>query len=429
MTAAADLLALRERKRGLDAAWLFTLVTAFLAAAVPWYLRSLEIALTPLAAILFGAAVALFAVALATDRLRRRGAVLGATLAAQLVGLGVLGAAWHLAGGMANPVFLLVFAQPVAAGGLLLPRWQAYGTALAAVAVVTAVAWMGSPDLRWYAQRAGLPVEALAGLLPELPGRGEAHPGLRLAPGFLFAGVVAFAVLAPALAVVTGALAAAAGRFDRQAAEGSPLLGRAIRAAAAPAALVDVASRRVVEASKGFLVRLLLDPEDLTEENLFELVDFADRGAVEALLAGAGGELPFTVYRVGPETRVARLRLDLIAVGGERYAWMSLEDLTEIHALAAAFDAVDEPWIVIGPDLLPRYSNRAAERLLGTLDVGVEVPELLDGHGRPDGWWRPAERERTVELAGETFRCRSLRIAGGREQGLILVHLRQEATS
>jgi len=321
-----DPLARRERKRGLDALWLFTFVAAFLAVAAPWYVRSLEIDLVPPAATLFVAAAAYFAVAKVTDRLRRGGAVAAVTAASQLVGVGVLAVVWHLAGGVHYPLFVLVFALPVAGAGVLLPRWQVWTSAVAAVAAVAAVTWIESPDLRWYALRAGLPVETLVGLLPEAPSRaGDAFPDVRLPPAFLFAALAACAVLLPALAVLTRALASARSQSARSD-DAAELLGAAFRASPASLALVDTASLRVVAASAGFLARLLLDEQDLREKDLFELVAFADRGAVAGLLAADGGEVPAAVYRVGPETRTARLRLDLIDSNGGRYAWLCLED-------------------------------------------------------------------------------------------------------
>lgn len=209
-----DLLVLRERKRALDTVWLFTLTVAFLAVAVPWFLRALEIDLAPVAWGLFSFALIYLLAAFGTDKLRRRGALVAAMGLAQLFGFLVLSAVWHLSGGLFNPAFLLVFTLPVMAGAVVLPRWPRHASAPFAVALVLAVAWMESSDLRWYALKSGLPVEWLADLLPELSRAGEPFPSLQAPPSYHFVICLVFAGALPALALVARALAEVAARYE-----------------------------------------------------------------------------------------------------------------------------------------------------------------------------------------------------------------------
>lgn len=155
--AAGEFAALRERKRLLDDAWLLTLFVILLATAVPWFLRIMELDLAPLAWSLFGFGLIYLATALTADRLQDRRSLLLILGALQAVGVLFLGFLWHYAGGLQNPMFLLVFVLPVV-GGSLISRWQSYTSALLAAAAVAAVTFVEAPELWWYVAQMGLPV-------------------------------------------------------------------------------------------------------------------------------------------------------------------------------------------------------------------------------------------------------------------------------
>ncbi|MGH8699768.1 MAG: hypothetical protein ACREVR_01145, partial [Burkholderiales bacterium] len=147
---AAGLVALRERKRVFDDVWLVTLFVVLLAIAVPWFLRLLDVPLGPVAWSLFGFGALYLVLSLWGDRLESPAVMLAIIGLVQATGVLFLGLVWHLAGGAQNPVFLLAFAVPVVAGGMLLPHWQAHATAVLSVLTVLTVVLMNAPELRWY---------------------------------------------------------------------------------------------------------------------------------------------------------------------------------------------------------------------------------------------------------------------------------------
>ena len=54
------------------------------------------------------------------------------------------------------------------------------------------------------------------------------------------------------------------------------------------------------------------------------LLVFSDPQAVRSLLSGSFGELPFCAYRIGAQTRIARVRFYRIRGNGEDYACVSV---------------------------------------------------------------------------------------------------------
>lgn len=431
---------LRQRKGAFDRIWLTTLVVAALAVAVPWYLRAIELDLARLAWWTFGFALVYLASSLVIDRLGSVRWLRVGSGVQQLAGLLFLGLMWHAAGGLANPVFLLVFALPVVGVALVARGWQPPATALAAVLVALAVGLAESPELIWYLRQIGVPMAplaALAGVLaPASPGP---YAGLAMPPAFLFVQLELFAVLLLTVALVADTVARTVERLTsrlqstalarRQAAG---LASAVLRAAPVPSVLVLAESHEVVAASRSFEQRLLLTPGELEGRGLLELVDFSQPEMVEGLLAAGAGEVPFVAYRVGSETRVARLRAAPIDFGEARYVHLSVDDLTDLYYLEAALDASADPLLVIGADSRLVYSNRAAHRLFEDLHFGADADGLLDPAGLARGWWAPGVRrrlERTVELDGRRYRAVSTAapiLGESRALTVLALHLEEE---
>jgi len=127
--------------------------------------------------------------------------------------------------------------------------------------------------------------------------------------------------------------------------------------------------------------------EDLAGQELFDLLRFAEPGRVRGLLQAGDGDLPFCRYLVGREARVAHLNVYAFRYQGASYAWVSFRDRTDLFYLQAAFQAIDEPLLVIGSDDRLRYANRAAEEVFGELYFGMDASAALKGSGLPERWW------------------------------------------
>lgn len=426
---------LLERKRLLDDTWLLTLFVIFLATALPWFLRIVELDFAPVAWSLFAYGAAYLALGFATDRMRSHGSlpiVLGTLQAAGVVFLGFI---WHQAGGLQNPMFLLAFALPVVGGGLI-SRWQPYVSALLGTAVVTIIGFIEAPELRWYALQLGLPVTWLADFTAQtLPNEQRAFPGFYAPPSYYCVLLVLFAMLLFGIALMSESLTsflfrlhARLGLSARALDEAQALSTQVLRVAPVPTALVFADTFNIVHASQSFISHLQVSRKALRSGNLFDVVNFSYPEAVEGLINGGGGEVPFCVYRVGNETRIARVRAYSLMHEGIRCAYLSVEDFSETYYLRAALDAADYALLVIGAGDRILCFNKIAQGLFGEVAYGMEASRLLIRDGLLDGWWRPGPRGRhkhQLELSRRSYQATSVAVPlAGEEEQLIILALR-----
>jgi PAS domain-containing protein len=431
-----DLGALRERKRLFDDVWLLTLFVIFIALATPWFLRILDVDFAPLAWSLFGFGLVYVAGSMATDRVDSRRNLFLIVGVLQALGVIFLGFLWHLTGGLQNPLFLLVFVMPVIAGSLVSLSWQSYLTALLAVIVVALVALIEAPELRWYLIENGIPVQGLIKRLPE-PAASASQPFPSFsAPASYFVVVLElFAVFLFAVALMTESLNTLLRRLYGRLGYSMNALNEAesrsqevLRASPFPAALIYADTFKVEQASQSFMHHLMLRRDSLLTKNLFDLINFSYPEVVQELIEGTGGELPFAVYRVATETRMARIRVYPIHHSGVRYAYVSVEDMSDLYYLQAAFNAVDEALIVVGANQRILYFNQTAQILFGALHFGIEAGSALKLSGLPDAWWVLGLRtslERQIELDSKRYRihCVVVDIPGEHDK-LTIVSLR-----
>jgi uncharacterized membrane protein len=431
-----DLAGLRERKQVLDDGWLLMLLSVALAVGIPWFLRNSQVDLAPVMWAVFAYGVAYLAVSRVVERLRGPRARLEALTALQAIAVLFVAYLWHHAGNLQNPLFLMVFAIPVAAAGCVLPGARASLLALLAVAGATLVALLNAPQLRWYMSQLGIPVEAIPGALTAQGPR--PFPGMDMPAAYLFVLLVTFAVLVFAVALLSQSVAAqlrgllarldASGKALTQA---NTLAAEVMRAAPYPTALVYTDTLNVAQASQVFLQRMELLPEWLQERDLFALVDFGAPETIRELIAGGGGEAPVAAYRVGGALHLARIRVSLVEHAGLRYACITFEDALDSVLMHAAFEAAADALLVIGWDGKIRAFNSSASQRLPGLREGVEAALVLGAGDGAAGWWvlgPRAQRERPVTLAGETYeaRCTAVAVAGLQDR-LTVVQLRAPA--
>lgn len=426
--------ALAERKQVLDDAWLLMLLGVALAVGVPWFLRTLPIDTARVTWAVFAYGVTYLAVSRLADRLRGTTALLNALTAMQAASVAFLALLWHLVGGLQNPLFLLVFAIPIAATGAVLPGARAFAVTLLAIAAVGVVALANAPELRWYLTQLGVP----AALVPTHAASGpRPFPGLDLPAAYLVVLLASFAGLALALALVAHSVALMARRFEargeaavRAAGDATSLAGDVLRAIPFPAALVYRDTFNVAQASASFLKRMNALPESLGEKNFFGLVRFTYPEVVENAIARGEGEIAFAVYRVDETASAARVHVSAVEHAGSNFALIVIEDIAERFTLQAAMGAVASAVVVIGEDDRVRYFNPAAAGALPGIALGMHAATPL---GQPDagGWWRLGDRgkrERQVRLAGRAFDARCVAAnAPGKQDRVTVVELTRTA--
>ena len=428
-----DLASLRERKRLFDDVWLLTLFVIFLAIAIPWFLRILDVELGPLAWSLFGFGLMHLLGTIFADRADNRRHLVLMIGAVQGIGIIFLGYVWHLAGGLQNPTFLLAFGLPVIAGGLVLVGWQSYATAFLAMATVSSVALIEAPELRWYLLEMGLPLGPIIRHLPHAEtGATQASSTLIAPASYLFVLLELFGAFMLALALLTESLNALLrrlyvrlGRSMAATNEAEMSALDALESSPYPALWVSPDSFVIERASANFLQHFGLAPEAASNANLFDLVAFSYADVVEGLITGSGGEYPLAIYRIGSETRVAHVRVRPIRYDGRSLAYVTFEDLSNGYLLRAVFDAAEDGLVIVGPAGTITHYNPVAARLLPALQIGGAAMSALDRPEFPKGWWELEMRRRMtsyIELDGKRFRvqCVAHEIPGEADKFTIL---------
>ena len=377
------LLPLLERKRLIDAAWLVCLFASVASLAIPWFFSILDVDLTRAAGLVFIYALAYLALATITDRWNSMRAVWIVMRVMTMTSVLFLGALWHLAGGLDNPAFLLAFTLPVIISGVMLLGWQAHATALISIVVVAVVAVAESPDLRWYLNRLHAWPTYLALPISPLFTRSQRLAGLDATPGYEFIVVETFAVMQFIVAFLSTPLATFLLRINARLQTSTVLLTQVrglfhavLVAAPEPVVVVYADSGQVVEASESFMHRMLLRPSELVGKGIFELVSFVQPERVKQALESHHGQISFCAYTVDDEMRIANLSFHRTDHEGVGYVFLAWEELTELYYLQSAFDAIEDPVVVVGRDEKVQYGNRPAHALFGDLHFGAALYSL-----------------------------------------------------
>lgn len=373
--------AVLERKRMLDAAWVVCWVALVSAAAVPWFLNVLPIDLARAAWFVFVSACGYLIVAALTDRLNSQIAVAMAMRVMPLVSIVLMGALWHLVGGIANPIFLLAFVLPVIISGSTAISRQAMASALLAAAVVFVIALAESYELRWYliggSPRTWWVLDILARGLPSRP---DIFPEVRPSPAYQLTILATFTVTQLLVAFLATPLATLLRRLDTRIQTSHQMLNEVqglfhavLTSEPEPSLIVYADSLQVVQASDSFFKRMLLRPSDILGKGLFDFVQFDRADEVRQALATPGGTLPFVVYRVHGELRIANVTHHRTDHRGGAYVYVGWQEVTELYYLKSAFDAVEDPLAVVGPNSRIKYANSSARELFGELHFGMEI--------------------------------------------------------
>jgi diguanylate cyclase (GGDEF)-like protein len=226
--------------------------------------------------------------------------------------------------------------------------------------------------------------------------------------------------LARLAAAIERELEQASERRAKRRAEG--LFQSVLRASPVPAALVDMATRRVVDGSDSFR-RQFIETYSL-DRGLFDLIEFTQPERIEQLLARGSGTAWYAVYYASGVARMANVRCYTVEHEGTSYAYVTVEDVTEQHYLKAAFDAVPDPLLILSSRQTLLYGNRAAEEVFGNLYFGMDVRPLLRQEGEADAWWALMDRfeEKRVEIAAQPYDATAVpfRFAGEGEASTIL---------
>jgi hypothetical protein len=399
----------------LDDIWLLAIFTVLLSIVLPWFISSFEVDLMHAATglLALGAVHIAFTVVCAphrpaTVRRRRMLAVLHA------LAIAFLGYTWLHAGGVQNPMFLIVFALPVVAA-VFISRFQPYAMAILSVLVVSLASLAQSPELRWYVNGLSASGSWIASLFGSDAGStgGAPFPGFYAPAGYFVVLLEVFAILMFACAFAADHLGTV---FERlyshvttaraEAARGQELWSKLIEALPVPALLVDAETSQIICASERVASAYCELDAEVAGANLFDTIKFSYPEVVQELISGLDGTAPLTMIRVAEAIHVTELRVQHVAQKGRRFALVIIDDTTEAFCMKAALDTADHASLVLDTQGRVLALNKPAAALFPGTVVGAEVSRLLTHAGLTGRWWESqlaGRRRMHVEIGPRLF--------------------------
>ena len=343
-----------ERKRVLDFVWVFTLAVQAGALLLFAWLGWLDRGIGSTSRSVLACGILFVLAADLSYRLVSPRAVEHSIYGVQVVGVGLLAYLWTLSGGTSHAAGLAFFVPPLVASGMVGLAWLPQITAALAVAGV------------WIADAAAGPAAS-------------AHQGASL----LWLFTAASAGLAVGSPILSGLLVRLHQRIRSEsdlADEAHGTFQAVMRGAGDPIVVVYADTLQVAHASESFYRRMLLDRRTTTGRSLFNLLRFANRERMESMFEEESGVIPFQHVEIGPEPIVANLRFFHSDQAGTRYLHITFEEVTDLYYFQHAFDAIEDPLVIVGDVGELFYANRAANALLGELYVGKPMLNLLRSH-------------------------------------------------
>jgi hypothetical protein len=398
----------------LDDIWLLAIAAILLAIAIPWLFSSFDIDLSfaSLGVLALGGVHVVFAALSASGRPRTSGR---ARLLATVHGVGivVVGFIWLNAGGLQNSAFLAVFALPVI-GSVFVSRWQPYLMSLLSIIVVTVVALVQEPQLRWYAAGVNEVGRGVAALLGSGSTSGAApFPGFYAPSGYFLVTLQVFAVFVIACAVAAEHLGAV---FERmyanlinaraEAQRGQDMWTALIEQLPVPALLVDADTSQVICASAQLAPSFCELDAEVEGNDLYRVIRFSYPEVMQQLVGGFGGTAPLTMIHVGNEVRVTDVRVQHVSQRGRRFALLLITDSTDAFIRRAALEAADHAALIVDSRGIVLGFNHQVTSLFPDATSGVEVRTLLERAGISTDWFEPqigGKRRTLLELPPRLF--------------------------
>lgn len=415
----AGLSPMRRHKEMFDNTWTLSTVLIIGLVVLSWYFGLAQLDIGAIVWTLAALAVLQLGLSACGNQIQSGMPLRLWAFASQLSGTMLLGVAWHLMGGVQQPLFLLFAVLPLLPASLLLNVWQQQA-ALVVWLMTLGSGLLLSPDTNSFiAQHYGLSTAATPWLPAWFPRSHVAFTDISTSPPYNFALIITVAAMGVALSTTARALV---GLFRHETVRMTLTLHELARVETLNAALVtrsplscllvQSASGRIVQASECF-VRDFQVPEP-QGRFLLDTIAFSYPSVVKRLLRSGGEELLEAV--VGARIAVLRLRVESIGDGESQLALMSLESREDVY-WRAEVDALDEPAFIVSAAGCAVCMNAAARTIFGAATEGMAAASLFDAGA---GWWDIAPLEvgrRILQRQGHEYlavvrRARSIQSLG-----------------
>jgi hypothetical protein len=415
---------LRRRKALFDNTWMVTIVFSAATAIATWYLGISQADVQPVVWLLVFLTVVQFSLSSRCKRVTSPRATAWYALAAQFCGLGVMGCAWHLFGGLQQPIFPLFSMLPLFAGALLLSFWQRQAVLLFLLFILLSGVVLTPDTNSFITERYGMSIDT-GGYLPGwVPRSRVAFSDVTTTPAYDIMLTATLALLAVALSTVSGAIVVLFERsMDRTSViqdrldKTAELNQQIIRGSPCAEALVHAGTGRVIHASDRFAQAFSVDTP-LEGSFFLDALAFSFPAVIKRLMAVGGEEIQGAL--VDGHEKTLRVRAGCLGSGDSLMTRLIIEPGEDI-IWKVALDALEEAFLIINAKDEVVFLNRAASELLppgvrsgktslvlGILDTGVRwwdiapldsARRLIDcGDAR---FLASIRRKRVVESLGE----------------------------
>ena len=419
---------IRQHKVMFDNTWTLATVLATALAVLCWYFRLTQVNIGNVICSLAGLALAQLGINSYTSRVTSKTSLQRLALSSQLAGTLLLGVAWHLFGGLQQPLFPLFAILPLVPAALVLGFWQEQ-LALLGLLVLLSSGVLLSPDTNSFIEeRYGVSIVSHYTLPGWMPKSQIAFSDVSTSPAYdlvliVTVGIVGIAVSTTARALValcrraSGRVSALEGNLAQLLQQNTQLVTRAPTAEV----LVSSATGGIVAASDRFV--RAFDVTDAAGRFLLDTVAFAYPAVIRRLMTTGGEEIQGATLH-GREL-VLRVRAEIVGSGASQTTALSIEPCDEI-CWRGALDALDEAVFVVNSRGAVVFLNRSAARIFGATAAGITAAELFDTGG---AWWdiAPLESARRLLDRGEHRYLASVRRERVAESigELSIVHLRE----
>jgi PAS domain-containing protein len=397
---------LRQRKDMFGSTWMLAIVLSASSIVVFWYLGLCQVDIAPIIWILAGLALVQFILNSQSSRCGSAKQLRALASLSQLLGILVMGVAWHLYGGLQQPMFTLFIMLPLFTGALILNFWQQQAALLLLIGVLVSGVLLSPDTNSFIEERYGLGVLSTHLLPAWIPRSRVAFLDVSTSPTYNLMLTGSLAVLASALTATSRAMVALSWRsvvtvatLRDEVEQARRLNSSMVEKAPNCEVLISPANGRILIASERFTEYFGIAGV-AAGQFLLDTVAFAYPVVIKRLITAGGEEVQGATVQ-GREV-VLRVRAALIdtgvsSVGASVVVRLSLEPCDEI-CWRGAVDALSEPVFAINPRGRVIFLNRSAVKAFGIQTEGSAATDLFDKGPGMNRWWDIAPLESTRRM-------------------------------
>jgi PAS domain-containing protein len=406
----------------LDDMWLLTIAAIVVAIGVPWLFSgfAVQAGAASWGLLGLGGVHIAFTFLGSPTRAGGRSREYALTLL-DVIGVMLIGFVWAHVGALQNPLFLMVFVLPVT-GSIFLSRWHPFLIALLSILVVSVVALSQAQELRSYA----IALFGTGASVADWFSRGgtdmqASFAGFYAPTGYLVAVLEVFSVVLFACAVaaeyvgtIFERLLASSNLARSDSEKAQELWATLIERLPIPGLLIDPTSLRIVACSDSARTFLHLGEASTEGLNLFEVARFSFIDLVQEMIGGAVSTATLTALHVADEVRLAQVRALQVVHKKRRLTLLTLEDVTELFCLKAAWDTSEAAALVVDALGHIRAFNKPSATLFTGVKIGANAEQMLSQLVAGLPWWESGltlRRKMHIEIDSRIYEVTSSEIA------------------